>query len=237
MKKVTFINPKGGVGKSTLALLTSIALASRSQSEVIMLDLDDQATSSRSLKRFENERLRIYGSSEVMFHSGPPNNRDITSFISSANNDQDQFLVVDTPAGISVGDYPFLTSFDFIFVPTSCSDADVYATHDFLNQLVNDGTYAHSVRMTRKPLIVLLPNQVVSKKDVSELRVAFQSFPALFGKPLTHSVQMRKAFRPDSDDRNLIKVLKHTRVYFDWLNALIGGGLELPSRVNRLYQL
>ena len=237
MKKVTFINPKGGVGKSTLALLTSIALASRfTQCEVLMLDLDNQATSSRSLKRFENDRLRIYGSSEFMLETGAPNKSYITSFISEANNDHGQFLVIDTPARISARDYPFLSVCDFIFVPTSCSDADIYATHDFLSQLVNDGIFTHA-KTNEKPYITLLPNQVVSKKDISELRVAFQKFPALLGKPLPYSLQMRKAFRHDSDDKNLIKVLKYTRRYFDWMNALIAGGLPLPTRVNSLYQL
>ena len=237
MKKVTFINPKGGVGKSTLALLTSIALASRfTQCEVLMLDLDHQATSSRSLKRFENSRLRIYDSSEFILESGAPNKSYITSFISEANNDHGEFLVVDTPARISARDYPFLSICDFIFVPTSCADADIYATHDFLNQLVDGGIFAHA-KANQKPCIVLLPNQVVSMKDISELRVAFQNFPALFGKPLPYSLQMRKAFRHDSDDKNLIKVLKYTRRYFDWMNALIAGGLPLPTRVNSLYQL
>ena len=237
MKKVTFINPKGGVGKSTLALLASITLASRfTRCEVLMLDLDNQSTSSRSLKRFENDRLRIYDSSEFILESGAPNKSYITSFISEANNDHGQFLVVDTPAGISSRDYPFLSVCDFIFVPTSCSDADIYATHEFLNQLDNDGIFAHA-KTTQKPLIVLLPNQVISKKDLSELRLAFHNFPALFGKPLPYSIQMRKAFKPDSNDRSLKALLKTTRGYFDWMNALIAGGLRLPEKVDRLYQL
>lgn len=237
VKKIVFINPKGGVGKSTLALLTSIALASRSQREVAMLDLDSQATSSRSLKRFENDRLRIYGSSEFMHETGIINSWDIASFIPDSKNDTTQFLVVDTPASVAVGDYPFLSSCDFIFVPTSCSDADVFATQDFLKQLFNNGISAHSMRPSRKPFFVMLPNQVISKKDVSEMRIAFQSFPVLFGKPLTFSMKMRKAFRPDSDDKSLIKVLKHTSNYFDWMNALITESLPLPSKVNSFYQL
>ena len=237
MKKVTFINPKGGVGKSTLALLTSITLASRfTRCEVLMLDLDNQATSSRSLKRFENNRLRIYGSSEFSLESGSPNKSYITSFISEAGNDDGQFLVVDTPAGISVRDYPFLSVCDFIFVPTSCSDADIYATYNFLDQLDSDGIFVHA-RTTQKPFIVLLPNQVVSKKDISEMRLAFQNFPTLLGKPLPYSIQMRKAFKPDSDDKSLRELLKATRRYFDWMNALIAGGLRIPDKIDRLYQL
>ena len=50
-RKVAFVNAKGGVGKSTLATLTSLSLASRfSDSSVALLDLDKQATSSKALR-------------------------------------------------------------------------------------------------------------------------------------------------------------------------------------------
>ena len=237
MKKVTFINPKGGVGKSTLALMSSISLASRfTDSDVLMLDLDIQATSSRSLKRFENDRLRIYGSAEFMVESGAPYKSAITSFVVEANNDDGQFLVIDTPASVSVRDYPFLSVCDYIFVPTSCSDADLSATYDFLDQLDSDGLFVNS-RTRKKPLVVLLPNQVFSKKDINEVRLAFDKFPALFGKSLPYSIKMRKAFRPDSDDKTLKQLLRATRGYFDWMTTLISGDLRLPDKIDRLYQL
>ena len=59
-KVIAVASGKGGVGKSTLALLASITLASRfTHSQVLMLDLDNQGTSSRSLKRFENNRFPV----------------------------------------------------------------------------------------------------------------------------------------------------------------------------------
>ena len=191
MKKVTFINPKGGVGKSTLALMSSISLASRfTDSDVLMLDLDIQATSSRSLKRFENDRLRIYGSAEFMVESGAPYKSAITSFVVEANNDDGQFLVIDTPAGVSVRDYPFLSVCDYIFVPTSCSDADLSATYDFIDQLDSDGLFVHS-RTRKNHLSFFFPIRS-SPKDINEVRLAFDKFPALFGKSLPYSI--RKAF-------------------------------------------
>ena len=237
MKKVTFINPKGGVGKSTLALLASITLASRfTHSQVLMLDLDNQGTSSRALKRFENNRLRIYGSSEFMGESGAPYKSTITSFVSEISSNEDQFLVIDTPAGVSARDHPFLSVCDYIFVPTSCSDADLSATYEFLDQLDSDGLFVHT-RTTQKPHVVLLPNQIISKNDISEVRIAFDNFPALFGKPLPYSIQMRKAFKPDADDKALKELLKSTRGYFDWMTTLIAGDLRLPEKIDRLYQL
>ena len=80
-RKVAFVNAKGGVGKSTLATLTSLSLASRfSDSSVALLDLDKQATS-KALRKFENSRLSVVGSHEFMLESGMPNNSYLASYI------------------------------------------------------------------------------------------------------------------------------------------------------------
>ncbi|MEC7455133.1 MAG: ParA family protein, partial [Pseudomonadota bacterium] len=49
MKTAVFANSKGGVGKSTIALLTSLSLATRhNRAKVELIDLDPQATTSDS---------------------------------------------------------------------------------------------------------------------------------------------------------------------------------------------
>ena len=78
---------KGGVGKSTLATLTSLSLASRfSDSSVALLDLDKQATSSKALRKFENSRLSVVGSHEFMLESGMPNNSYLASYMSDISS-------------------------------------------------------------------------------------------------------------------------------------------------------
>ena len=86
-RKVAFVNAKGGVGKSTLATLTSLSLASRfSDSSVALLDLDKQATSSKALRKFENSRLSVVGSHEFMLESGMPNNSYLASYMSDVSS-------------------------------------------------------------------------------------------------------------------------------------------------------
>ncbi len=51
-KVIVFGNHKGGVGKSTLAVLYAYWLADLQQQSVCVIDLDAQANSSKSLARF-----------------------------------------------------------------------------------------------------------------------------------------------------------------------------------------
>ena len=60
MKTAVFANSKGGVGKSTIALLTSLSLATRHhRAKIELIDLDPQATTSDSLSRFANHRFNV----------------------------------------------------------------------------------------------------------------------------------------------------------------------------------
>ena len=75
-----FANSKGGVGKSTLALLTCLGLASRYKSaSVELIDLDSQSTSSASLQRFSNHRFSVINDDHLFLASGSPNNGNIVN--------------------------------------------------------------------------------------------------------------------------------------------------------------
>ncbi len=75
MKTAVFANSKGGVGKSTIALLTSLSLATRhNRSKVELIDLDPQATTSDSLSRFANHRFNVINNEEFSLGSATPNN-------------------------------------------------------------------------------------------------------------------------------------------------------------------
>ncbi|MEX1104154.1 MAG: AAA family ATPase, partial [Dehalococcoidia bacterium] len=56
---VTFVNQKGGVGKTTTAVSLAAALARRGQ-RVLLVDLDPQANASSALGVDSTDRLGIY---------------------------------------------------------------------------------------------------------------------------------------------------------------------------------
>ena len=79
-KTAIFANSKGGVGKSTLALLMGLGLATRSgRDKIELIDLDPQATSSDSLKRFTNHRFSVVQDNDFFLGNGFPNNAKITN--------------------------------------------------------------------------------------------------------------------------------------------------------------
>jgi len=239
-RKVAFVNAKGGVGKSTLATLTSLSLASRfPDSSVALLDLDKQATSSKALRKFENSRLSVVGSHEFMLESGMPNNSylasymsDISSYVKVENSSLDNFLIVDSPAGADPQEYSFLRLCDFVFIPLSVSDADMDATRVFLSRLLQG---MENFYLSAK--IVLIPNQIETREDFNEIRTTFTNAPILLGQPIWYSKEIRRTFRPDFDDHTLISVLKMMQPYYDWMIDLILGKKALPSRNEKLFQI
>jgi hypothetical protein len=70
-RTAVFANSKGGVGKSTLALLTCLGLATRDAlARIELIDIDVQSTSSESLKKFTNERFSVINDDGMFLASG-----------------------------------------------------------------------------------------------------------------------------------------------------------------------
>ena len=83
-RSVVFANSKGGVGKSTLALMASLGLATlHPNSRVELIDLDVQKTSSGSLRRFENTRFSVLENEDFFLNSGSPNNGNLINHMGS----------------------------------------------------------------------------------------------------------------------------------------------------------
>ncbi|MBK51957.1 MAG: hypothetical protein CMQ45_06190 [Gammaproteobacteria bacterium] len=236
-RTAVFANSKGGVGKSTLALLTCLGLATRDTlANIELIDVDPQSTSSESLKRFANERFSVINNDRMFLASGSPNNGNIVNHIDSLPRDrgQNSFLVFDSPAGNEPERSSFLQKCNIIFVPTSVSDADVSATIKYLEALRH---LFHSQRAQNseamQPAVVILPNMVDNRDEFNELRRIFSNEPVYFGEPLYFSRLFRKAFREEFEDNNVKRLLRINQWYVDWITNLIFNSEKLrrPSTV------
>jgi len=137
-RSVVFANSKGGVGKSTLALMASLGIATlHPNSRVELIDLDVQKTSSDSLRRFENPRFSVLENEDFFLNSGSPNNGNLINHMGSdfPYSSNQKYIVFDSPAGNEPSRSTFLTHCDTIFVPTSVGDVDVFATLHYLDEL------------------------------------------------------------------------------------------------------
>jgi len=122
---VLVANPKGGVGKSTLA--TNIAGYFASRGHPVMLgDIDRQQ------------------SSRVWLNLRTPQAREIRSWVASEDGNVVRpprgttHAVIDTPAGLHGARFKDVVALaDKVLVPLQPSIFDIYATRDFLDKLLS----------------------------------------------------------------------------------------------------
>ena len=240
-RTAVFANSKGGVGKSTLALLTCLGLATRDAlARIELIDIDVQSTSSASLKKFANERFSVVNDERMFLASGSPNNGNIVNHIDSLTCDEDQnsFLIFDSPAGNEPEKCSFLRKCDIVFIPTSVSDADVSATTKYLKALRRLFRCQPEASVDApEPAVIILPNMVDGRDEFNELRRIFSDQPVYFGEPLYFSKLFRKAFREEFEDNNVKRLLQSNQWYVDWITNLILGSDELRKSPVGLHQL
>ena len=239
-RSVVFANSKGGVGKSTLALMASLGLATLyPDSRVELIDLDVQKTSSDSLRRFENARFNVLENDDFFLNSGSPNNGNLINHMGSdfPFNRTQKYIVFDSPAGNEPSRSTFLSHCDIVFVPTSVGDADVFATLKYLDEISELFARQKSNVEGPPPPIVLLPNMVDSREEFNELRNHFTRHSVYFGKPLYYAPVFRRAFRSDENDASVAKLLRQAKPYIDWLTGLIRRADQLPQPPKNLFQL
>lgn len=125
MPVILVANPKGGVGKSTLA--TNIAGYLASRGHAVMLGDIDRQQSSRlwlGLRPSQAREIRSWEASEDGEVVRPP--RGTTH------------AVIDTPAGLHGSRFKEVVALaDKVLVPLQPSIFDIYATRDFLDKLLS----------------------------------------------------------------------------------------------------
>lgn len=121
MYRIVVLNPKGGSGKTTIAINLVSYYAVRDLRPVLM-DYDPQGSGIRWLKKRTPQQPPIHGIAAY-----ERNNRTTRSFHLRLPPET-QRLVVDTPAAISPHDMPELTrGADAVLVPVLPSDIDIHA--------------------------------------------------------------------------------------------------------------
>lgn len=130
MQRIVVLNPKGGSGKTTIAINLASYYAVQGLRPVLM-DYDPQGSSTRWLKKRSAPQPLIHGIAAF-----ERNSRTTRSFQLRAPGDS-QRQVIDTPAAISSHEMPELTrSADAILVPVLPSDIDIHAASKCIADLL-----------------------------------------------------------------------------------------------------
>lgn len=151
MRRIVIINIKGGCGKTTIATNLASFYASKGKNTALY-DYDAQGSSMRWMQVRDQEQdvAEIYG---VTAYS---NSRGVTKSWQLRLPPETERIIVDTPPGLRWPDLVGqLKGADTILIPVLPSSIDVYATADFIRDLM-----LGSLLRKNKTRIAIIANRV-----------------------------------------------------------------------------
>jgi chromosome partitioning protein len=121
MQRIVILNPKGGSGKTTIAINLASYLASRGHSPVLM-DYDPQGSSTRWVKKRKPTQPPIHAI--AAFEKDARTTRALQLRVPM----EATHVIVDTPASLEPRQFPEMTrEADRVIVPVLPSDIDIHA--------------------------------------------------------------------------------------------------------------
>ena len=130
MQRIVVLNPKGGSGKTTIAVNLAGYFASRQQRPVLM-DFDPQGSSGRWVSKRDPSRPRVH---LIAAHERDPR---VTRTFQLRPPPDATHIIVDTPAAVTALAMPELTRLaDKILVPVLPSDIDIHACSRCIRDLL-----------------------------------------------------------------------------------------------------
>jgi chromosome partitioning protein len=162
MQRIVVLNPKGGSGKTTIAINLAACYAANGDRPALM-DLDPQASSTRWLRKRPGEAAPIHGI--AAFERSASVTRSWQTRIPAAC----RVVVVDTPAAIDPLALPDLTrGADAVLVPVMPSEIDIHATAKCIADLL----LVAKIRRSQKR-IGIIANRVRGNTRVSQSLTRF----------------------------------------------------------------
>lgn len=130
MQRIVVLNPKGGSGKTTIAINLASYFASRQQSPVLM-DFDPQGSSLRWVKKRQPSQPRVN-----VIEAFSNDSRTTRSFQLRVPPGTTH-IIVDTPAAVEAAELPDITrTADKILVPVLPSDIDIHTCSRCIRDLL-----------------------------------------------------------------------------------------------------
>ena len=162
MQRIVVLNPKGGSGKTTIAINLAACYAANGERPALM-DLDPQASSARWLRKRPHDAAPIHGI--AAFERSAAVTRSWQTRIPAECG----VVIVDTPAAIDPLALPDLTrGADAVLVPVMPSEIDIHATAKCIADLLLVAKIRRSQRR-----IAIIANRVRNNTRVSQSLMRF----------------------------------------------------------------
>jgi chromosome partitioning protein len=132
---ISFLNQKGGVGKTTLAIHVATALA-KNDNRVLLVDADPQGSAlDWSDAREENRLLTVLGLPKKNLHKELPN----------LTNDFDHVIIDGPPRVYNVARSAMIAS-DLVIIPIQPSPYDVWAAKEIIDLIEEATVFKNSLK-------------------------------------------------------------------------------------------
>ena len=189
-KILTFANPKGGVGKSTLSCLITAMLGWSSKYESVQLiDADKQGSSVSLLQRIcKNVACSHY---PISYEYDKLNLILLSQLMENTRMKQGNVLVIDTPARPGQEGIELFTKSHAIIVPVSNTMAELPPTLEFVKKLDQIKERFKKIH----PHIVIIPNKIHNnRKHLDDFVKYFDNLDVVIGPPIHDSSFIRKVY-------------------------------------------
>ena len=189
-KILTFANPKGGVGKSTLSCLITAMLEWSNKYEMVQLiDADKQGSSVSLLQRIcKNVACSHY---PISYEYDKLNLILLSQLMENTRMKQGNVLVIDTPARPGQEGIELFTKSHAIIVPVSNTMAELPPTLEFVKKLDKIKERFQKIH----PHIVIIPNKIHNnRKHLDEFVQYFDNLDVVIGPAIHDSSFIRKVY-------------------------------------------
>jgi chromosome partitioning protein len=203
MQRIVILNPKGGSGKTTIATNLAARFAANGQQPVLM-DLDPQGSSTRWLKKRQEQLPQIHGIAAFERSSA------VTRSWQLRIPQDCGAVIVDTPAALDAQRIPEITrGADAILVPVMPSDIDIHAAAKCIADLLLVGKVRRA-----QGRIGIIANRVRSNTLISKALMRFLK---------SLDIPLVATFR---DTQNYVRSAQSGTGIFEMPNWQVGKDLE-----------
>ena len=200
-KILTFANPKGGVGKSTIScLITAMLKWSNKYSDLQLVDADKQGSSVSLLQRICKEVPCSHY--PISYEYDKLNLILLSQLIENTRMKKGSVLVIDTPARPGQEGIDLFTKSHAIIVPVSNTMAELPPTLNFVKKIDQIKDRFKKIH----PHVVIIPNKIhANRKHLSEFVSYFDNMDVVIGPPIHDSSFIRKVYLKNYEPKKIEK--------------------------------
>jgi len=195
-KSIFVANVKGGVGKSTLAIMLARSLTSKIPPQnITVIDTDLQRTTTEFLT-VSNPEINV----EFLPITPAFENTNISlvqQFIKQNEFRPGHVVIVDTPAGSSQRLWNLVAEGYCVLIPTTLSNADLSPTENFIRSIDKvKARYGKS-----HPHLIVCPNKIpFGQKDFSIMAERLNNHDVVIGPPLRDLASVRHFYNGKAEN-------------------------------------